>query len=78
MSAEEMLIKDLPIYIFAAVNDDYDTMIDVRLYPCDAAAYETAGDEFAKSLFVKHKVHHYFGVPCVYARNKRIIVERWW
>ena len=26
-------------------------MIDVRLYPCDAAAYETAGEEFAKSLF---------------------------
>ena len=51
MSAEELLIKKLPIYIFAAVNDDYDTMIDVRLYPCDAAAYETAGEEFAKSLF---------------------------
>ena len=50
-SAEEMLLKDLPIYIFAAVNDDYDTMIDIRLYPCDAAAYETAGEEFAKSLF---------------------------
>ena len=50
-SAEELLLKKLPIYIFAAVNDDYDTMIDVRLYPCDAAAYETAGDEFAKSLF---------------------------
>ena len=51
MSAEEMLLKDLPIYIFAAVNDDYDTMIDIRLYPCDATTYETAGEEFAKSLF---------------------------
>ena len=50
-SAEEMLLKDLPIYIFAAVNDDYDTMIDIRLYPCDATTYETAGEEFAKSLF---------------------------
>ena len=51
MSAEALLLKDLPIYIFAAVNDGYDTMIDIRLYPCDAAAYETAGEEFAKSLF---------------------------
>lgn len=51
MSAEEMLLKDLPIYIFAAVNEDYDTMIDIRLYPCDTTAYETAGEEFAKSLF---------------------------
>lgn len=50
-SAEDLLLEDLPIYIFAAVNDDYDTMIDVRLYPCDGAAYETAGEEFAKSLF---------------------------
>ena len=50
-SAEEMLLKDLPIYIFAAVNDDYDTMIDIRLYPCDSTTYETAGEEFAKSLF---------------------------
>lgn len=50
-SAEELLIKDLPIYIFAAVSDDYDTMIDIRLYPCDATAYDTAGEEFAKSLF---------------------------
>ena len=50
-SAEELLLKDLPIYIFAAVNEDYDTMIDIRLYPCDGAAYETAGEEFAKSLF---------------------------
>lgn len=50
-SAEELLLKDLPIYIFAAVNEDYDTMIDIRLYPCDATAYETAGEEFAESLF---------------------------
>ena len=50
-SAEDLLLEDLPIYIFAAVNDDYDTMIDVRLYHCDGAAYETAGEEFAKSLF---------------------------
>lgn len=49
--AEELLIKDLPIYIFAAVDDDYDTMIDIRLYPCDATTYETAAEEFAKSLF---------------------------
>ena len=26
-------------------------MIDIRLYPCDATTYETAGEEFAKSLF---------------------------
>ena len=51
MSAEAMLLKNLPIYIFAAVNDDYDTMIDIRLYPCNATAYETAGEEFAKNLF---------------------------
>ena len=51
MSAEAMLLKNLPIYIFAAVNNDYDTMIDIRLYPCDSTAYETAGEEFEKSLF---------------------------
>ncbi len=51
MSAEAMLLKNLPIYIFAAVNNDYDTMIDIRLYPCDSTAYETAGEEFVKSLF---------------------------
>ncbi len=50
-SAETLLLKDLPIYSFAAVNDDYDAMIDMRLYPCDGTAYETAAGEIAESLF---------------------------
>ena len=50
-TAEELLLNDEPIYIFGAVNEDYDTMLDVRLYPCDGDAYEDADREIADSFF---------------------------
>ena len=50
-TAEELLLNDEPIYIFGAVNEDYDTMLDVRLCPCDGDAYEDADREIADSFF---------------------------
>ena len=54
-AAEDLLLKELPIYAFAAVNEDYDTMIDLRLYPCKGNTYEQAGEEFARSLFESYE-----------------------
>lgn len=50
-SAEEILLQDTPIYIFAAINNNYDTMIDIRLYPCNTGAYEEAGKEYTENLY---------------------------
>ena len=50
-TAEELLLNDEPIYIFGAVNEDYDTMLDVRLCPCEGDAYEDADREIADSFF---------------------------
>ena len=49
-SAKEILLKEEPIYAFAAVNDSYDTMIDLRLYSYEGESYEEAASEFAESL----------------------------
>ena len=50
-TAEELLLNDEPVYIFGAVNEDYDTMLDVRLCPCKGDAYEDADREIADSFF---------------------------
>ena len=55
MAAEDLLLKELPIYVFAAVNEDYDTMIDLRLYPYKGDSYEGREEEFARSLFESYE-----------------------
>ena len=54
-SAKEILLKKEPIYAFAAVNDSYDTMIDLRLYVYEGEMYEGADSEFAESLYRSYK-----------------------
>ncbi len=54
--ADELLLRNLPIYIFAAVDEDYDTMIDIRLYPCEGQDYAEAAEEFSESLFRSYEV----------------------
>ena len=54
-SAKEILLKKEPIYTFAAVNDSYDTMIDLRLYVYEGEMYEGADTEFAESLYRSYK-----------------------
>ena len=54
-SAKEILLKKEPIYTFAAVNDSYDTMIDLRLYMYEGEMYEGADTEFAESLYRSYK-----------------------
>lgn len=50
-SAKEILLNEEPVYVFAAVNDSYDTMIDLRLYVYEGEMYEEAASEFAESLY---------------------------
>ncbi len=54
-AAKEILLKKEPIYVFAAVNDSYDTMIDVRLYMYEGEMYEEAASEFAESLYRSYR-----------------------
>ena len=54
-SAKELLLDDRPVYVFAAVNDSYDRMIDLRLYTNEGEMYEKAASEFAESLYNSYK-----------------------
>ena len=54
-SAKELLQNDQPVYAFAAVNDSYERMIDLRLYAYKGELYEEAVSEFAESLYNSYK-----------------------
>ena len=54
-SARDLLLNDQPVYVFAAVNDSYDRMIDLRLYAYEGELYEEAASEFAESLYNSYK-----------------------
>ena len=54
-AAKEILLNEEPIYAFAAINDSYDTMIDLRLYVYEGEMYEGAAAEFAESLYKSYK-----------------------
>ena len=54
-SAKELLQDDRPVYVFAAINDSYDRMIDLCLYANEDEMYEEAAAEFAESLYNSYK-----------------------
>lgn len=54
-SAKELLQDDRPAYVFAAINDSYDRMIDLCLYANEDEMYEEATSEFAESLYNSYK-----------------------